>query len=115
MINFVNRTPTRPNRKKIIKADGSSEYVTIEYADDPTINGTPLNRDTLMGMQGFINSNIVFNDDGSINQVFDDGSRYLVTFLSNGSIKETLIDTSGNQTIRTTTFEPNGAIRTEVS
>lgn len=43
---FVDRKSTYPNRFKITRADGSSEFVTLERADDPTVAGTPLNAET---------------------------------------------------------------------
>lgn len=42
------RVPTKPGRVKLTKADGSSEYVTMERADEPTQVGTPLNKGTLL-------------------------------------------------------------------
>ncbi len=47
---FVDRQSTYPNRYKITKSDGTSEYVTLERADEPTITGTPLNAETFNGM-----------------------------------------------------------------
>lgn len=44
MIPVVDRVPTYPNRIKITKSDGSSEYVTWERADEPTVEGTPINK-----------------------------------------------------------------------
>lgn len=50
MAEFVDRKSTYPNRYKITKADGTSEYVTIERADEPTVAGTPLNAETFNAM-----------------------------------------------------------------
>lgn len=44
---MIDRVPTLPGRTKITKADGSTEYVTVERADEPTQAGTPLNKATL--------------------------------------------------------------------
>lgn len=44
MINVVDRVPTYPNRIKVTKSDGTSEYVTWERADEPTVVGTPINK-----------------------------------------------------------------------
>lgn len=44
MIRVVDRVPTYPNRIKITRADGTSEYVTWERADEPTEVGTPINK-----------------------------------------------------------------------
>lgn len=41
------RVPTQPNRVKITHSDGSTEYVTWERADEPTQEGTALNKATL--------------------------------------------------------------------
>lgn len=44
------RVPKYPGRVKITRADGTSEYVTIERADEPVSGneGTPLNKATLL-------------------------------------------------------------------
>ncbi len=44
---FVDRKPTRPNRYKITPENGAAYYVTIERADEPTVEGTALNAETL--------------------------------------------------------------------
>ena len=44
MINVVDRVSTYPGRVKLTRADGSSEYVTWERADEPTVPGTPINK-----------------------------------------------------------------------
>lgn len=44
---FVDRKPTRPNRYKITRENGESYYVTLERADEPTVEGTRLNAETL--------------------------------------------------------------------
>lgn len=44
MINVVDRVPTYPNRIKLTKSNGTSEYVTWERADEPTVAGTPINK-----------------------------------------------------------------------
>lgn len=67
-----------------------------------TESGTPLNRASMMAIQGFIAKETTFNDDGSITEVNADGDTLTTVFNSDGSIVETF----GNaQTItRTTTF-----------
>ncbi len=47
---FVDRQSTYPNRYKITREDGTTEYVTLERADQPTVAGTPLNADTFNNM-----------------------------------------------------------------
>lgn len=53
MFEFTDRVPAsgKANRKKLIHADGSVEYVTIENADDANPVGTPLNKATFEAMQ----------------------------------------------------------------
>lgn len=42
------RLSTKPNRFKLTLEDGTSQYVTIERADEPTEEGTLLNRASLL-------------------------------------------------------------------
>jgi len=44
---FVDRKPTRPNRYKVTPENGTPYYVTLERADEPTVEGTPLNAEVL--------------------------------------------------------------------
>lgn len=45
---MVDRKPTYKNRVRVTKEDGTQEYVTWEYADNPITEGTPLNKQNLM-------------------------------------------------------------------
>lgn len=53
MLTFTDRQPAvgKENRYKLTKADGSSEYVTLERADEANPVGTPLNKTTFENMQ----------------------------------------------------------------
>lgn len=42
-----NRVPTKPGRIKLTDGSGNSQYYTMERADKPTVEGTPLNKATL--------------------------------------------------------------------
>lgn len=44
MIEVEDRVSTYPGRVKLTRTDGSSEYVTLERADSPTQEGTPINK-----------------------------------------------------------------------
>lgn len=45
---FVDRKPTRPNRYKVIPENGGTPYyVTLERADEPTVEGTAINAASL--------------------------------------------------------------------
>lgn len=77
VIDFIDRVSSG---KKIIKYEnGTTETVTIENAEDATVEGTPINRETLMAIQGFIASEMVSNPDGSITQTNSRGEK-LITF-----------------------------------
>lgn len=63
MIQVVDRVPTYPNRVKITKSDGTSEYVTWERADEPTVEGTPINKalfDSIAADQGLASAKTVY-------------------------------------------------------
>lgn len=53
-IQFVDRIPTYPGRIKFTKEDGTVIYGVWERADNPTVEGTPLNAATLNTMQADI-------------------------------------------------------------
>ena len=66
---FKDRVPTYPNRRKITHEGGASEYVKIEYADEPIEEGTPLNRATFLNMVpviGTYTGNGKYVDDGGL-------------------------------------------------
>ena len=51
-IKFVDRVPTRPGRIKITPEDGSNPwYGVMERADEPSVEGTPINAANLNAMQ----------------------------------------------------------------
>ena len=111
MIDFIDRVSSG---KKIIKYEnGTTETVTIENAEDATVEGTPINRDNLMAMQGFIANNTVFNADGSITETNGKGEALTIVFNDDGSITETFV---GEKTItKTTTFNSDGSITEVIS
>lgn len=82
---------------------------------DETIDkeGTPINRRTMMAVQGFSSQNTTFNDDGSVVQIDSNGYTLTTTFNAGGSITETFM---GEKTItKTTTFNSDGSISEVVS
>ena len=71
-------------------------------------SGTPIIRENLMAIQGFIASNTVFNADGSITETNSKGEVLTTVFNDYGSITETFV---GEKTItKTTTFNADGSI-----
>lgn len=85
-----------------------------EFVDKTTsVAGTPINRATLMAMQGFIAQTITFNSDGTITETNGSGETLTTKFNTNGTITETF---KGTKTIvRTTTFNSNGTITQTIS
>ena len=81
----------------------------IDFVDKTSEkNGTPINRENLMAMQGFIANNIVFNADGSITETNGKGEILTTVFSNDGRITETFV---GEKTItKTTTFNSDGSI-----
>ena len=114
MRNFKNRVPTQPNRKKITFEDNQEvRYATVEFADNPTDEGTPINRDNIMVVQGLDSSLTNFNSDGTITTNYSDGTIVKVTFNPDGTILETV--TNDAQIInKKTTFNANGSIKEEI-
>lgn len=66
--------------------------------------GTPINRKTMMAIQGFIGKTITFQDNMII-EMNADGEKLEITFNDDGSITEVF---SGNKTItKNTNFNDN--------
>lgn len=76
-----------------------------------TQNGTPINREALMAVQGFQGKRIVFNKDGSITETNSDGHTLTTVFNSDGTVTETFV---GDKTIRKTTKLVGETISEEV-
>ena len=78
-------------------------------------NGTPINRENLMAIQGMENSNIdiVENEDGSITvtEVNGDNHTLTVNMVENNDGSTTIVETFvGDKTItKTTTINANGS------
>lgn len=71
-------------------------------------DGTQINREAMMAVQGFQSIDTVFNQDGSITETNSDGHTLTITFGEDGSIIETF---TGEKTItKTTTFNEDGSI-----
>ena len=58
MIDVKDRVSTYPGRVKMTKVDGSSEYVTLQRADSPTQEGTPLNKVLFDSIEEDLNSRV---------------------------------------------------------
>lgn len=115
MIEFIDRVPAAnmSNKKTIEYSDGRSEVVTITSADNAPVLGTPINRASLMAIQGFVAETTVFNADGSITKTNGNGEKLTIRFNSNGSITKTFV---GQKTITmTVSFGSDGKITKSIS
>lgn len=82
MIEVKDRVPTYPGRVKLTKTNGASEYVTLERADAPTQEGTPINKalfdsiktdidDKISKLGGSINGNLTIQNTAPQVELFD--------------------------------------------
>lgn len=85
--------------------------IMIEFIDETSESlGTDMNRANLMAMQGFIGTETIFNDDGTIEEKNSKNERLITEFLDDGTIRETF---SGEKVIiKTTIFTSNGISQT---
>ena len=85
-----------------------------EFIDQTSeIEGTKINREVLMAVQGFQDNTITFNEDGSIIETNAQGHTLTTAFNENGSITETFV---GDKTItKTTRFNDDGSITEELN
>ena len=82
----------------------------IEFIDKSSIDaGTPLNRKTMMAVQGFDAIETVFRADGSIVETNGQGHKKTTTFNADGSITEAFV--GEKQITKTTTFLSNGTVK----
>ena len=92
----------------------------IEFIDKTSEqNGTPINRKTLMAMQGFVATEIAPPTKNELGEVqiietnTETNEQLITTFKLNGKIEEKLI---GKKTItKTTTFNSDGSITEVIS
>lgn len=76
-------------------------------------NGTPINRENLMAMQGFIGTSTTFNGDGSVTETNAKGETLTTIFNADGSIIQTFV---GEKTItKTIKFNLDGGITEVIS
>lgn len=104
MRNFVDAIP--PSGKANVRTIDGTE-MTIGFPSGWQ-NGTPLNRDAFMALQGFDNTTTTFNADGSITETNAKGETLVTTFNADGSITE--VFTAGTQKITKKTTFTNGQI-----
>lgn len=106
MIEFIDHIAGegKQGRYKLTKEDGTTENVILKLDDDAEIEGTPINRENLMAMQGFSNCNTYedVNELGEkqiIEDYIDRNEKLITTFKLDGKIEEKFI---GEKTITNT-------------
>lgn len=114
MKDFMDRQPTQQGRRKITYADGRTEFVNVEMADEPTREGTPLNREAFMAVQGFQETEVTFNPDGTIMETTSEGGNTKTIFNADGTITEVFTNADGVKIAKKTTFNADGTISTNL-
>lgn len=114
MKDFLDRQPINAGRRKITYEDGRSEFVTVEMADEATVEGTALNREAFMALQGFQSANTEFMPDGSIVETNSVGDTLTTTFPAGSISLEVFTSVTTGISISKRTYEENGLIKEEV-
>ena len=114
MRDFIDRQPIKAGRRKLIKENGNVEYVTVEVADEATVEGTLLNREAMMALQGFQSTSTEFMPDGSIVETNSVGDTLTTTFPEGSISLETFTSATTGISISKRTYEENGLIKEEV-
>lgn len=99
-------------RYEKLNSDGSGtgEYIFLKYSPgELATTPTNINRNLLMGMQGFQPKQTTYNYGGSVDEVGDTGAMHTV-FNDDGSIVETFTNNDGKAISKKTTFNDDGSI-----
>lgn len=110
MKDFKDRQPTKAGRRKLTFDDGTSKFATVEMADEPTAEGTALNREAFMALQGFAENTTIFNADGSITETNALGEEMKTVFNADGTIDEIFTNRDGSKIGKRTIFRSDGSI-----
>lgn len=114
LIPVIDRIPTKPNTWEVTHSDSTVEEVTVARADEPTVNGTPINRNLFNKLQGAVDMTTTFNANGTITETSASVTT-VTTFNSDGSITEVATDADNNTMTRTTEFNSDGSITVTMS
>lgn len=121
MIEFIDHIAgeNKQGRYKITYDNGTTETAVLSLDDDAVEMGTPLNRENMMAIQGFVSTKTLpptTNEIGEVQiiQINEEKNEELITtFKLNGQIEEKFI---GEKTItKTTTFNADGGILEVIS
>ena len=124
MKDFLDRQPTKAGRRLLTYDDGTTEYVTVAMADEPTEEGTPLNRTTFMALQGVAPSSVSISKENGVTTITNTNAEgeKTITTITKGSTSTSIVSTFTNKngatiTTNTTISKANGVtnIKKEVS
>lgn len=116
MIRITDRIPGVVGKYELTHEDGSVEIVVLKRADEPLVEGTPINKAVLDNISGFNNETTTFNEDGSITVEDIAGNIKNTVFNEDGSITEKFYDIGGEQYHEIqTVFNEDGSISQEVT
>lgn len=106
MMNFTDRVPNSPNRYAV--TDEGDGHMVIVRDDNPSNEGTPLNRKAFMAIQGMEPVTVTFSADGNtITEVFETGTMVTVISADGNTINEKFTATDGKVITMTTTINGN--------
>lgn len=109
MKDFIDRIPLKPNRYKLTTDTGVESFATITREDSPATEGTPLNREAFMALQGMEPCTTTFEADGSISEVYDTGT-LTTSFTPSGDVLEAFVSKDLRTVVKRTTFNADGSI-----
>ena len=105
MKDFIDRVYS--GKKIITYENGTTAIVTIENAEEAEVEGTPLNRENMMAVQGYQFEDVVFSRNG-YTKTNDKNEIETVNFSVNQIVKQFVGEKTVTQTI---TFTENGYTR----
>ena len=114
IVDVIDRVPVNAGRVRLTPVSGKANVYDMTREDNATTTGTPINRELLMAMQGFVAGTTTFNSDGSVTETGPSGTK-VTTFGSDGSITEKFTGASGKAITMKTVFNSNGSITTTIS
>ena len=96
-MHFVDREAKYPNRWTMTKTDGSSEVVTLVRNDEPIVEGTPMNAETLNTLSDVAGADIAKEE--AIRQANNAASSASVALASEKKSLESASKASGSQAL----------------
>lgn len=103
MNEFLDRVQLDANKIKLTPVDNEPNTYTMEKVGEVIVEGTPINRENMMALQGYQYENVTFGN--TIIKTNDKGETETITFGDNQITKKIV----GKKTItQTITFSQNG-------